>query len=377
MLSRWLVVPVLTVAVAGCSKREQPKPEEPATGSAAPIVAGNPDHETDEALIATAEALEAAAQRGEGQWTRTVGHDLIINHLDGALERLPFPAPKHGHGDSVTGIWLAPDDTLFAVGSMITGVPGPDTGAVHRLQPGGKQLERVLEVPERELYGVWGRSASDVYAVGPKVVMHWDGAAWSELPIDGVVGTINHVTGTAAELWITAVTNDPEERGRVYRRTGSTWQRELEVPCVLRGLSIAATTLYAAGACNTVFRRAPDGTWTHERVPQSFVYDVVASSDSIVYAAATQLLRRASDGTWAVVDVDLARAYGVYPGRNGLVFALGNYPSPDGKSAIAFTTGAGFQFYPLGNCDHPAGSVERLYCVRERVEKSPPPPDLR
>jgi hypothetical protein len=113
------------------------------------------------------------------------------------------------------------------------------------------------------------------------------------------------------------------------------------------------------------------------RVPQSFVYDVVASSDWIVYAAATQLLRRASDGTWAVVDVDLARAYGVYPGRNGLVFALGNYPSPDGKSAIAFTTGAGFQFYPLGNCDHPAGSVEHLYCVRERVEKSPPPPDLR
>jgi len=375
MLTRSLIAAVVAVTVAGCSKREEPKPQaEPAARSAAPVVPGNPNYETDESLIATAEALEAAAQRGDVQWTRTAGHDLMTSSKDAPLKQQPFPAPKHGHGDSVNDAWLAPDGTLFTAGYMITGVPGPDTGAVHRMLPGGA-LERVLELPERELWSVWGRSASDVYAVGPKVVMHWDGAAWSEPPIDGVVGDINNVTGTATELWIAGANNDPES-SRIYRLTGTTWQREIEVPCVLRGLSIANATLYAGGACNTVFRRGSDGTWTNERIPQSFVYDLVATSDSVVYAAATQLLRRNPDGTWVVADAGLPRVHSVYPGRGDQVFAVGNFEYP-GKSAISFGAGDRFQIFPLGNCDHVTGTPDLLHCVRERFESSPPPPDLR
>lgn len=373
MLTRSLIAAVVAVAVAGCSKREEPKPE-PAAGSAAPVVPGNPNYETDESLIAKAEALEAAAQRGDLQWTRTAGHDLLTSSKDGSLQRQPFPAPKHGHGDSVNDAWLAPDGTLFTAGYMITGVPGPDTGAVHRMLPGGA-LERVLELPERELWSVWGRSASDVYAVGPKVVMHYDGAAWSELPIDGVVGDINNVTGTATELWIAGANNDPES-SRIYRLTGTTWQREIEVPCVLRGLSIANATLYAGGACNTVFRRGFDGTWTNEHIPQSFVYDLVATSDSVVYAAATQLLRRTPDGTWVVANVGLPRVHSVYPGRGDQIFMVGNFEDSE-TSAISFGTGDRFQFFPLGNCDHVTGTPDLLHCVRERLESSPPPPDLR
>jgi hypothetical protein len=377
----------VVVMASGCSKRDTMReeaaesaqdPERGRPGGSAQVsevVRGRPGNETDEQLRAEVEALEAAAQRGEGQWTTSEGHDLVTLGKNGKTTTRPFPVPKHKSGDSINGAYLAPDGTLFTAGYMITGKPGPDTGAVHRVTPGGA-IERVFELPEHELWGVGGRNANDVYAIGPKTVVHWDGHAWTELPIKGVNGTINQVTVTATDVWIVAVNNDPEE-SRIYRLDGTTWKQDVELPCLLRGLSFADTTAYASGACNTVFRRAPNGTWKNERIPQGGAFDVVAVSPSVAYVAAEQLLRRKPDGTWVVADAGFPRVHGVQRGRGDRVIVLGNVVASGGDSGVALGAGDTFEKLPLENCDEVAASADVTYCIRERRIAAPPPDDLR
>jgi len=373
----WLAVAMALVIVAGCKKPYEPEPEreKPATPSGPAVVTGRPDNETDDQIRAEVEALEAASRRGEVQWTKSKGHDLVTLGKDGKPTTRPFPPPKHDSGDSMNGMWLAPDGTLFTAGYMITGKPGPDTGAVHRLKPGGA-IERIHEIAERELWAIWGRTSSDVYAIGPKIALHFDGAAWKELSIAGIDGTINQVTGTATDVWVVAVNNDPEE-SRIYRLVGTTWKQDVEVPCLLRGLSFAGEAAYASGACNTVFRRAPDGKWTNERIPQGGAFDIVATSPSQAYVAAHQLLRRNPDGTWVAAKSGFPRVHTVHAGRGDQIFVLGNLVESGGKSGVALGAGDNFKKLPLEDCGHIVANTDVIYCSRERRVASEPPEDLR
>ena len=38
---------------------------------------------------------------------------------------------------------------------------------------------------EWALNDIWGSSSSDVYAVGPTTVLHYDGTRWTKLPLSG------------------------------------------------------------------------------------------------------------------------------------------------------------------------------------------------
>jgi hypothetical protein len=354
---------LLAFALIACSKHEDP------------IQQGNPRGETKEQVVAEVQHLEAAAKRGEVEWSRTDGHDLVALRKDGTTLVVPFPAPKHGHGDSVNGMWMAPDGTLFTVGYMITGVPGPDTGAIHRYTPGGK-LERVFEVPERELWGIWGRTASDIYAIGPKIVLHFDGTTWTELPIPGITHDINAVGGNATDVWIEAVNNNPE-RSQIYRLVGGTWKQEADVPCLLRGLGAGPKIAYAAGACDAVFRRDPDGHWKHEKIPRGGAYDIAVVSDSDAYLAAEELLHRAPDGTWKAVETPWPRVHTVERAQGDLVFAIGNIVQSGGDSGVAVGARDRWTKLALGNCKHAAASDSGAYCVRERTVRAEPPEDLR
>ncbi len=272
-------------------------------------------------------------------------------------------------------MWLAPDGTLFTAGYMITGKPGPDTGAVHRLAPGGK-LERVFESPERELYDVWGRTSSDVYAVGPKIVVHWDGATWTEIPITGITDTINHVTGTANDVWITAVHNHPEE-STIYRLDGNTWKADHHVPCLLRGLVVGTTKLFAAGACDTVFVRDAGGTWNNEQLPRGGAYEITAVSDADVYVAVDELLHRGPNGKWSAVKTDFARVYTVEPAHGDQVFVIGNLVRAGGESGIELGARGRWTRLDLKDCQHAAAIGSTIYCIRERHVSAEPPEDLR
>ena len=42
-----------------------------------------------------------------------------------------------------------------------------------------------LSTYEWALNDIWGSSSSDVYAVGPTTVLHYDGTRWTKLPLSG------------------------------------------------------------------------------------------------------------------------------------------------------------------------------------------------
>ncbi|HEX6373232.1 MAG TPA: hypothetical protein VF006_30185 [Longimicrobium sp.] len=71
----------------------------------------------------------------------------------------------------VNGIWGASASEVFAVG---------DFGALVRYTGGAWVVDDALN--EEDLLDVWGSSASDVFAVGSfGTIVHWDGAAWEEM----------------------------------------------------------------------------------------------------------------------------------------------------------------------------------------------------
>jgi hypothetical protein len=69
------------------------------------------------------------------------------------------------------GIWGTSATHVFAVGEASTILHSDGTSWTEMTNPGG------------DFYAVWGRGASDVYAVG-SIILHWDGASWAPLRID-------------------------------------------------------------------------------------------------------------------------------------------------------------------------------------------------
>jgi len=103
---------------------------------------------------------------------------VILRYEDGAFTRLETP----GTG-TVFGIWGASPDDLWAVG----GAPGGAQGAfAWRLQSAGDTWQPAAELPpdlaaRNALWKVFGHGPDDVWLVGTGgKVLHWDGAALTE-----------------------------------------------------------------------------------------------------------------------------------------------------------------------------------------------------
>ena len=53
-----------------------------------------------------------------------------------------------------------------------------------------------MTIPESgPLFGVWGTSPSDVFAVGDGTILHYDGSSWSEMNVPEIDGVIPDFTG--------------------------------------------------------------------------------------------------------------------------------------------------------------------------------------
>jgi len=129
----------------------------------------------------------------EEQWERHA-----IRHYDGASWTTSFES-VHYYGmtgeeyDAVHGVWANTPTDVFAVGLR---------GRI--LHYDGQTWSRMKSMTTRDLIDVWGRSSSDVYAVGPAGVLHYDGAMWSVLgerpgtcPYGG-----NCIWGTEADVFV-------------------------------------------------------------------------------------------------------------------------------------------------------------------------------
>ena len=90
--------------------------------------------------------------------------------------------------ERIYGTWGASPTDIWAVGGA---VESPDTGGVIWHYDGvnwtSLDLSAVREGGIPQLFKVWGRSTGDVYAVGFRgIVLHWNGATWSQVPTPNI-----------------------------------------------------------------------------------------------------------------------------------------------------------------------------------------------
>jgi hypothetical protein len=232
-----------------------------------------------------------------GQVVRLQGDKVVATEA--------MPPSVHGHGEALRGIWVADDGTAFAVGFMFTGTPVRDTGAVYRRPVGAGAWQLVYSTKENELGRIWGRSASDVWAAGTKVLAHFDGKAWSEVPVPRLEGSISAVWGNATDLWVAA---GHQYTAHVYHRDAAgSFSHELKADVMILALGGAGAAVWAAGTGGAVFRRDKDGRWAQEADDRVAQYGSLwASAEDDVWVAGSALLHSRGDGQWTQVELPLS-----------------------------------------------------------------------
>ncbi|HEY3450169.1 MAG TPA: hypothetical protein VGK67_27695 [Myxococcales bacterium] len=208
------------------------------------------------------------------------------------VERLP----QTPHGETPKGAW-AKDGHLFVVGYQYTGAPGEDTGTLwHRLPDGCWQVEWRSE--ERLIVSVVGDRVDDLWAVGSRCLVHYDGKAWREAelpPLGDRKGLSSAWQSPRGELFV------PTYDGRIFRRgVDGAWVQELDMgggqllAIVGRGEEIVC-----CGDSGQIRRRLPDGTWASEESGvNSQLRVALARPEGLYLAGGTHLLFSNAPGSW-------------------------------------------------------------------------------
>ncbi|WP_420126241.1 WD40/YVTN/BNR-like repeat-containing protein [Longimicrobium sp.] len=145
------------------------------------------------------------------------------------------------------------------------------------------------------LRGVWGSSATNVFAVGDGgVVLRYDGTTWTRMTT-GTTAQLNRVWGSSATN-VYAVTST----GRLLRYNGTAWSfvAGVQAPGALWSVwGSSASNVYAVGDGGIVFRY--NGTsWSRVRLPRRDVlYGVWGSGASNVYVGGGAGVLYRFDGT--------------------------------------------------------------------------------
>jgi hypothetical protein len=148
-------------------------------------------------------------------------------------------------------------DLLAVAGSSITDVWAAGTnGSIFHLATDGWQRQ-ARDVTMNPLYGIWARTASDVWVVGQDVALHFDGTRWT--PTTGTPDTSFSVWASGLDdAW--AVGSPAMQRSPIARFDGLAWSSvPSPAPVTLnsvRGLS--PREVWAAGNAGTVLRFQPN-----------------------------------------------------------------------------------------------------------------------
>jgi hypothetical protein len=254
----------------------------------------------------------------------------------------------------VKGVTLALGGALLAACSSSAPPPADAGPAAWQVVFDGATLDR-------DLLSAWGTSPTDVYAVGgplgnsgyQAIVLHYDGASWTELPVGGSDsfwwvygsgptdvwmvgenGRMTHwdgaaftehtpvTTGTLYGVWAAspveawAVGGTPEggtsaPNDIVLHWDGTSWTPS-PLPqqlgrALLKVWGTAPDNLYVVGEYGTIWHRR-GATWTLESNPplaQGTLFTVFGCSASEVYAVGGRDVLRSDGPTWTRVDLTL------------------------------------------------------------------------
>jgi hypothetical protein len=178
---------------------------------------------------------------------------VVRLRANAVVERLAMPAPMHGAGEALKAIYVAPNGTMFIAGYNYTGVDGADTGVIYQREPGG-EVRIVYARPENELGSIFGAAADDVWAVGNRVLVHYDGTCWREEPGPDGERYFEAVYAEGTKVWLGT-------SGRIWSRDGAgAWQEETTTQDMVMAFARVGSDLWAATPSG-VYRKSGE-TWT-------------------------------------------------------------------------------------------------------------------
>jgi len=203
----------------------------------------------------------------------------------------------------------------------------------------GDHWEHVFADLPGALLGVWGSSASDVFAVGADVgdgpwVLHWDGTAWKRLAT-GATGGLWWVSGTSstARVWMSG------EAGLVlrYDRASGKFAKVSGVPANVTVFGIFETggEVWAvggetSGSVGHAYKLADDA-FVEEAVPaeatangQLFKVWGRSPTDLWIVGLGDKMLHRDASG-WTAIDTPAGRRLFTMHGNNTSAIAVGGF----------------------------------------------------
>ena len=188
----------------------------------------------------------------------------ILRYQDGAFTEMETP----GESETVYGIWGCSPDDVWAVGGEYGGAMG---GFAWRLEGDAWVAAAELPADEVENDAIWkvhGRSCDDVWFVGTRgLALHWDGTAFERVS-----------TGLESESLFTVACNSSRcvavggfGSGIILENDGSGWTNSTpEAASGVIGVCLTEDVGYAVGAYGEIHRSEMDGTWTKDETAIPF-----------------------------------------------------------------------------------------------------------
>ena len=199
-------------------------------------------------------------------------------------------------------------------------------------------------------FGLWGSSATDVYAVGDTVdavaarhpsAARWNGSAWLPVELPSVAGLSLADVWGSSDLDVYAV-GSAAGRGVVLHFDGETWSVVLDEPHVgfvrvggsgrsdvwVTGHALVPTGNGVEEAAGHGAIRHFDGTgWSAVQSPTSAPLGAVSASSSVVYVIAdggqSGSVWRYDGATWIDLELRAGNLFDIWGSSGGDVFAVG------------------------------------------------------
>lgn len=218
----------------------------------------------DAAGFARVDLGAADPEGGHLWWAYGPGPDLVwlVGEGGRAFRHDPRDASTTrvttGTDATLYGIWGASDADLWAVGGYVYPRAGPPT--IVRIRDGAGEVVGDLPAaldPAAVLFKVWGRAPDDVWVVGDRgTIMRWDGARWTH---EALPGGPRLVTVHGAGEALVAVGG--ATRALIFERAGDAWGEVAPAPYpLLNGVRVSDDGhALAVGLLGEILERGPEG----------------------------------------------------------------------------------------------------------------------
>jgi len=247
-----------------------------------------------------------------------------------------------GVPDRLYGVWGTSSSNMYAVGNLGT-----------LLHYDGNAWTPMVSRTAATLRCAWGPGAGDVYAGGlAGALVHYDGTIWSTLA-SGITRDICSIQGTGPSNVLLVATV-----GTIRRWDGSVWATHTSgTTNNLYGLWVASfNEAFAVGAAGTIRRYTGSTTWvTMTSGTTETLWGVWGASPYHVYAVGTNgTILRFNGSTWSgMTSGTTVELYWVWGNGPGDIFAVGQSGTIlhyDGTSWSAMTSGTTSNLYCVWGC---------------------------